>query len=151
MNKIIISRSLLETTLQSLRESDDREKMILWFGRRTDEIKIEKIFAPLQRSTAFSLTIDEIGVADVIREIKETGCITAAQIHTHPHEAFHSHADDALAILSHEGALSLVLPEFAQSTTTENFFKQVAAFSIVDGKWLPVSKKKLKKYLIVWD
>jgi hypothetical protein len=35
-----------------------------------------------------------------------------ARIHSHPAEAFHSPADDANPVLSHEGALSIVVPFF---------------------------------------
>jgi hypothetical protein len=35
-----------------------------------------------------------------------------ARIHSHPAEAFHSRADDANPVLTHEGALSVVVPFF---------------------------------------
>lgn len=35
-----------------------------------------------------------------------------ARIHSHPGEAFHSRADDANPVLTHEGALSIVVPFF---------------------------------------
>jgi hypothetical protein len=35
-----------------------------------------------------------------------------ARIHSHPAEAFHSRADDANPVLTHEGALSIVVPFF---------------------------------------
>jgi len=44
-----------------------------------------------------------------------------AQIHSHPREAFHSIADDQWAIVRREGALSIVVPDFATHTTPENF------------------------------
>ena len=36
----------------------------------------------------------------------------AARIHSHPADAFHSPADDANPVLTHEGALSIVVPFF---------------------------------------
>ena len=35
-----------------------------------------------------------------------------ARIHSHPVDAYHSHADDANPILTHHGALSIVVPFF---------------------------------------
>jgi hypothetical protein len=35
-----------------------------------------------------------------------------ARIHSHPGDAFHSRADDANPVLTHEGALSIVVPFF---------------------------------------
>jgi len=36
--------------------------------------------------------------------------MVAAQVHSHPDEAFHSKGDDEWAIVRHEGALSIVVP-----------------------------------------
>src|SRR5579864_9374689 len=36
------------------------------------------------------------------------------QVHTHPHQAFHSRTDDEWAIVHKPGFLSLVIPDFAQ-------------------------------------
>ena len=38
-----------------------------------------------------------------------------AQIHSHPQEAYHSETDDAFPIVSTEGGLSIVVPNFARS------------------------------------
>lgn len=40
----------------------------------------------------------------------EAGELYVARIHSHPAEAFHSPADDANPVLTHEGALSIVVP-----------------------------------------
>lgn len=42
----------------------------------------------------------------------EAGELYVARIHSHPAEAFHSPADDANPVLTHEGALSIVVPFF---------------------------------------
>ena len=39
-----------------------------------------------------------------------------AQIHSHPQEAYHSRTDDESPIVSTEGGLSIVVPNFARST-----------------------------------
>ena len=54
--------------------------------------------------------------------------MVAAQIHSHPHEAFHSEADDTWAIVRHEGAFSLVVPRFAADTTLDNFLDHTKVF-----------------------
>jgi hypothetical protein len=59
-----------------------------------------------------------------------------AQIHTHPGRAFHSEVDAEWAIVRHVGALSLVLPRFAVSTTPENFLDEVMTYEYSPaGDW----------------
>jgi proteasome lid subunit RPN8/RPN11 len=150
MHKILINHDLLKATLQTLRESEVREKLVVWLGRREgDDAKIEKIFVPDQESTDVSLTIDEEGVAGVIDEVKKSGCAVLAQMHTHPRMAFHSRADDELAILGHEGALSIVLPRFAQKTTVENFFDEAVAFLLTNGKWEKIPDPAFRELLTI--
>ena len=63
----------------------------------------------------------------------------AAQVHTHPFEAFHSEADDRWAIVRHVGAVSLVVPYFATTTTPDNFLDQIALFSLdANNQWIEV-------------
>ena len=59
--------------------------------------------------------------------------LIAAQVHSHPEEAFHSQADDNWAILRHLGALSIVVPYFANQTSVGNFLRQVAIFRLNDA------------------
>jgi hypothetical protein len=47
------------------------------------------------------------------RDCFEQGELLAGQIHAHPGRAYHSGADDALAMLRLPGALSIVVPDFA--------------------------------------
>jgi len=74
--------------------------------------------------------------------------MVAAQVHTHPESAFHSAADDRWAIVRHVGALSLVLPYFAQRTTTSTFFKDTAAFALsAENRWLLVDPDDIHLHL----
>jgi hypothetical protein len=56
-----------------------------------------EVTAQGQRELATALDLDELFVA---------------RIHSHPGEAFHSAADDANPVLTHTGALSVVVPFF---------------------------------------
>jgi hypothetical protein len=61
----------------------------------------------------------------------------AAQVHSHPGRAFHSEADDAWASVRHEGALSVVVPNFAAGVNVGNFLQSVATFRLSpDDRWL---------------
>src|SRR5207248_177796 len=51
-------------------------------------------------------------VGTLLEERKE---VIGAQVHSHPRRAYHSDADDALAVATKRGALSLVVPYFAKA------------------------------------
>jgi hypothetical protein len=59
------------------------------------------------------VTIDGEAIFALNREAYERGEILAAQIHAHPGRAYHSGADDVLALIRLPGALSIVVPDFA--------------------------------------
>lgn len=56
-----------------------------------------------------------------------------ARIHSHPAEAFHSRADDANPSLTHEGALSIVVPFFGLGLRLG--LDACAVLRLEDGAW----------------
>ncbi|MET9001731.1 hypothetical protein [Amycolatopsis sp. NPDC004169] len=58
-----------------------------------------------------SVEVTRAGQIDLALAL-EPGELYVARIHSHPAEAFHSPADDANPVLTHEGALSIVAPFF---------------------------------------
>lgn len=57
--------------------------------------------------------IDGEAIFDLNRECYEREEILAGQIHAHPDQAYHSAADDQLALIHLPGGLSIVVPYFA--------------------------------------
>ena len=78
-----------------------------------------------------ALIYDELSNARVASP--DARLMVAAQVHTHPQEAFHSPADDHWAVLRHVGALSLVLPCFARDTTADTFVEQAKVYSLTQA------------------
>lgn len=116
------------------------ENMVLWLGRRRgSEVEVLESLRPTQQVTRLSIQIPARGMAEIFDRIRAQRLVVAAQVHAHPAEAFHSHADDHLAVVRHEGALSFVLPDFAFNTSVETFRRDVAAFRLsASNRWLPV-------------
>jgi len=104
---------------------------------------IEAMWLILQQETAedfFHLPPESMRALMV--KLRASRLKVAAQIHTHPAEAFHSKADARWAIVKHVGALSLVLPEFAASTTPTNFLDQVKTYAFSPaGDWLLIPNR----------
>lgn len=57
--------------------------------------------------------IDGEAIFELNRECYERDEILAGQIHAHPDQAYHSPADDHLALIRLPGGLSIVVPHFA--------------------------------------
>src|SRR5437763_818131 len=90
--------------------------------------------------------IPPAGMTALHAELRRGRLMVAAQVHSHPGPAFHSKADDRWAIVRHEGALSLVVPDFAVNTTVSNFLdrSKVYRFS-ASAEWVLVPRLELEQ------
>ena len=111
-----VSRSLLRESAVTLRSLSRRlrESAILWIGAADDRnARVRGITVPKQFTTAdhFEVPLEER--LKLAQRLAYSGEKLLVQLHTHPGEAFHSLADDRLALPRHTGALSIVVPNFA--------------------------------------
>lgn len=148
---VICPPSIVETTLAHLRLAGERncECVVLWLGRRTPElIAIEAAYLPIQAAKEDMFHIPPEGMHALHTELRKRRYMVAAQVHSHPHQAFHSKADDRWAIVRHEGALSLVVPDFAVDTTVPNFFDRAKVFNLSPfAHWVEVPPQELSSWL----
>lgn len=77
------------------------------------------------------------------------GCRYAARVHSHPGEAFHSSADDRNPALTHEGALSLVVPYFGLGL--RRGLDACAVFRHTAGTWARLPVGALRDRWVVTD
>jgi proteasome lid subunit RPN8/RPN11 len=93
------------------------------------------------RQTAYTTThgllvkVDGAALYELNRDCREHGDVVAGQIHAHPDTAYHSDADDELAIVQLPGGLSIVVPYFARGgleAASSWSVHQLAA----DGAWV---------------
>jgi len=148
MSRLVIPASVIGRTLAPLKQAglNQCECVVFWLGKRVADgtADVVEAWVPEQEAEADFFHIPRHAVAAVLARLRQTGLMIAAQVHSHPHEAFHSEADDHWAIVRHVGALSLVLPNFALRTTVENFFDHVAVFSLTAiNKWIEVDAKEV--------
>ena len=59
-----------------------------------------------------------------------------ARVHSHPAQAFHSPADDANPALTHEGAISVVVPYFGLGL--RRGLGACAVYRLTAGRWSPL-------------
>lgn len=94
------------------------EAVVLWIGRRRGEREVEVMSVYMPRQYAFrsergvAVTVDEDDLTELIAALP-SGTFIPARLHSHPEEAFHSATDDDNMLISHVGAISIVVPYFA--------------------------------------
>jgi len=119
VSREIVSRSIAVLQKAGAMES---ERVLLWLGRRGQAcIGVTEEFVPEQVASYDFFNIPPHAMQALMRHLRERSLMVAAQVHSHPQAAFHSKADDRWAIVRHEGALSIVVPDFASGTSVENF------------------------------
>ncbi|WP_258767898.1 hypothetical protein [Bradyrhizobium arachidis] len=145
---------MVDETLEILRAAGRRgtEGIVLWLARRPlgDGSLIAEAFVPEHTAEVDVFRIPPTGMTALMVHLKARKLALAAQVHSHPAEAFHSRADDAWAIVCHEGALSIVVPQFAKGVTAANFLDRSASFCLSpDDRWLEVPAHDLPQYLML--
>jgi proteasome lid subunit RPN8/RPN11 len=127
---------IVESTVTSLRKAGDRqsEGVVLWLACGTPNGRlVTEAYVPEQEASHDFFRIPPESMAALLAHLGQTGSLIAAQVHSHPEEAFHSEADDRWAIVRHVGALSIVVPYFAKQISVGNFLGQVAMFRLNDA------------------
>lgn len=128
---VTCTNSIVEVTLGWLRDAGHtrRECVALWLGHRGPAtIDVVDAYRPEQTAEIDMFHIPRRGMTELHTALRQRRLMVAAQVHSHPAEAFHSKADDRWAIVRHEGALSLVVPRFALQTTTQNFLAHTKVY-----------------------
>lgn len=116
-----VPRSAVEVTLASLREGGENgnEVFVLWGARVEDAVlHFGSVLVPKQTAYRTShgllVTIEGSALFSVNKTLYERNEILAAQVHSHPTDAYHSDTDDCYPLVTLKGAVSVVVPYFGQ-------------------------------------
>jgi hypothetical protein len=140
MSAIILPPALLRKTIGMLRRGGLRqeERVALWLSTAAlrSPTSIVEVYEPDQIAAIDYFRLPPESMRALMGHLKATRRRIVAQIHTHPGRAFHSDVDAEWAIVRHVGALSLVLPRFAATTTVETFLDEVMTYAFTpEGEW----------------
>lgn len=146
---LTITNYAIQATLTSLQEAgrDKKERVLLWLApiNGTERI-IREVYLPLQETATDFFWIPREGMVELLSHLRQRSLMIAAQVHSHPFEAFHSAADNKWAIIRHVGALSFVVPDFALRTVVETFVTDTALFSLSkENRWIKVHPGEYSK------
>jgi hypothetical protein len=121
----LLPQRVLSDTWLFLRERGrhEIEAVVLWVGQVTDMQHAEVLAAIPPPQIAYR---GEDGLAVEVPQDALTEFISAlpdaihvlARVHSHPGEAYHSALDDMNMLISHHGAISIVVPDFARGAAT---------------------------------
>lgn len=142
---LLCAHSFVEETLVHLQQAGSVgvESIVLWLGVwEGDNIRVASVYRPQQTARRDQFLISPKEMTSIMELLREHRWMIAAQVHSHPREAFHSTADDEGAIVRHQGALSFVVPWFASKTNAKTFLRDVALYHLDAGdRWLEVVGK----------
>ena len=141
MKRIICPLPIVAQTLDILHRGGARreERVALWLSGaspRTPALVVEA-HEPDQIADVDYFRLPPQSMRTLMAHLAATRRRIVAQIHTHPGRAYHSEVDAEWAIVRHVGAISLVLPKFAASTTPANFLRQAKVYEFsAEGDWV---------------
>lgn len=112
----------LQLTRQFLQARGEHglEGVVLWLGRPVDEHRAEILatYAPEQvgfkSEEGVAVQVTDEGLSALISALPP-GMFVLCRVHSHPSEAYHSELDDTNMIISHPGAISIVVPFYARA------------------------------------
>ena len=89
---------------------------MLWQGKVVDvtTAEITGLVVPRQVTGPYHFNIPLSERLALIAKVAAVNEFILIQLHTHPRQAFHSPADDQMAITKHQGAVSIVIPNFGR-------------------------------------
>jgi hypothetical protein len=133
-----ITSTVVEQSLEFFRQQGRRghEGVVLWPATLSESAAIiTSPLIPRQITSRLSFTIPHEENFRILEELNRRRMVVPIQIHSHPQEAFHSEADDEYAFIKHEGAISIVIPYFADFPDRD-FLHHAVFFSLSErGIW----------------
>lgn len=121
LRRFVIPSAVIETTLDVLARAGRKghEAFVVWGGSvQDDALTFTSALVPEQTAhrTPDGLLVTVTGQAlfAVNQGLWRRGELLAAQVHSHPTDAYHSDTDDCFPLATLLGALSVVVPDFAR-------------------------------------
>jgi hypothetical protein len=147
VRKFSVPLDLVDQTLRRLQRAgrSGYEVFVLW-GGKVDQDDVTSFnfthsYLPEQRTLSTEegllVVVDGEALFRVNRAFHKEGLILAAQIHSHPTDAYHSETDDAYPMVTLLGGLSGVVPDFGDGGIRR--LEEWAWYRLCGpGQWRPV-------------
>ena len=112
---ILIPARLVADTFAIFRDCGGgrQECVVYWLSPTNAPRTIDEVVHPRHNAGRGGYEIDDRWLTSFWFELARRQKSVRVQLHTHPHEAFHSVTDDHWALIHTAGFLSLVIPDYA--------------------------------------
>jgi hypothetical protein len=123
VEEFVVPLELVDQTLEPLQKAGKQgyEAFVLWGGRLDESggrMTFESAYFPAQTTSRTEDGLLVVVEGDALFRVNRTfyaqGLTLAAQVHSHPTDAYHSETDDTYPLMTLEGGLSGVVPDFGR-------------------------------------
>ncbi len=122
IHTVRISRYHIDVTEEALREAgaEGFERFVFWSGQSDGAgfFDVQTVHVPRQQSfktpNGLLVRVDGADLHRLNAWLYEHGHVLAVQVHAHPTDAYHSDTDDTFPIITMEGGISIVVPDFCR-------------------------------------
>lgn len=116
-----VPATVLSDSRELLRERGRKglEAVVVWVGDVVDDTRARVAVAMRPGQIAYrsaagcAVEVPPEALSELIGALPDD-MFVLARLHTHPTEAYHSEVDDTNMLISHHGAISIVVPYFAR-------------------------------------
>lgn len=151
--RVRVPRHVLEDTKRALSDFGTRgyEGFVLWVGRMAGDVaSVVDILVPpqepLRDERGVGYFVDGRVLLAVNQFLHARRLRLIAQVHSHPGEAYHSAADDRYAVVTREGGLSIVVPDFARGPASLGAW---AVYRLTRGTWQRLSDREVDTTFVI--
>lgn len=149
----VVPRSVIQRGHRHLRDLGRQgfESFVLWVGERErDSFRVRDVVVPEQTGHRTAAGVGVTVFGEALHRLNvylfEHGWTLAAQLHSHPDEAYHSVTDDTYAIATQLGSLSIVVPDFAVRPFS---IERSAIYRLQANGWTPLEVDEAKRLIRV--
>lgn len=153
IHNINIDPGVIDTTLRVLQQfgAHGCEGLVLWIGDVSEgQAHITRAVVPAQNpikgEDGVGYFIDGEVLFELNQKLSAAGLRLIAQVHSHPGEAYHSETDNRYAIVTANGGLSLVVPDFGKAPTDPALW---AVYRLSNGIWYELDTVQARSLLNV--
>lgn len=149
IHTVRISRYHIDATEGALREAGGEgfERFVFWSGQTGGSgiFNVKTVHVPRQKAfksrDGLLVRVEGDELHRLNAWLYEHGHVLAVQVHAHPAEAYHSATDDAFPIITIEGGISIVVPNFCREGLAAN---GTAIYRLRPEGWVAVNEALLE-------
>lgn len=153
---VFIPKEFVDAIYEEFQETGQQgfERLALFAGEKKGvEFWVKSLLYPKQQllrgPDGVSFHVDGDELERIGEWLYQKSYSIVGQIHSHPAEAYHSEADDELAVITTFGGLSIVVPDYGCS---DQAFEHSAFYRLLPGTgWTELSSKQISSLIKIID